>query len=279
MQKHYLWLSRVNLNPNFAMEIITDQPIPSDNKVSKIFKKKIRTRAENSDFPIIGIGASAGGLEALEQFFENMPKDNGMAFVVIQHLDSHYISILPDLLQRTTPMKVFQANDQIIVKPNCVYVIPPNKNMSLLKGKLHLSAQIEPRGLNLPIDIFFCSLADDRQEKSIGIILSGMGSDGSLGMIAIKEKNGTAIVQHPASAKFDRMPRRAIEAIVADIVAPADELPAKLIAFLRFIPSVFTDTERENQKIRQRSRRTRTIRRATKAQVQPLIRAILSPPS
>ena len=178
-----------------------------------------------------------------------MPKDNGMAFVVIQHLDSHYISILPELLQRTTPMKVFQANDQIIVTPYCVYVIPPNKNMSLLKGKLHLSAQIKPRGLNLPIDIFFRSMADDRQEKSIGIILSGMGSDGSLCMIAIKEKNGTAIVQHPASAKFDSMPRWAIEAIVADIVAPADELPAKLIAFLRFIPSVFTDTERENQKI------------------------------
>ncbi len=196
-----------------------------------------------TQFPIVGIGASAGGLEALEQFFGNMPKDSGMAFVVIQHLDPNHIGIMPELLQRITPMKVLQASDRLKVKPNCVYVIPPNKSMSLLNGALHLFDPVESRGLRLPIDIFFRSLAVDMEEKSIGIILSGMGSDGSLGLKAIKEKNGIVLVQSPASAKFDGMPYSASEAVIADIVAPAEELPAKLIAFLKFIPSVIIDTE------------------------------------
>ena len=194
-------------------------------------------------FPIVGIGASAGGLEALELFFENMPKDNGMAFVVIQHLDPNYIGMMPELLQRITPMKVFQASDNLKVKPNCVYVIPPNKSLSLLNGALHLFEPVESRGLRLPVDIFFRSMADDRQDKSIGIILSGMGSDGSLGLKAIKEKNGFVLVQSPASAKFNGMPSSAIEAVIADVVAPVEELPAKLIALLKFIPVVKTDPE------------------------------------
>ncbi len=194
-------------------------------------------------FPIVGIGASAGGLEALEQFFGNMPKDSGMAFVVIQHLDPNHVGIMPELLQRITPMKVLQASDRLKVKPNHLYVIPPNKSMSLFNGSLHLFDPVESRGLRLPIDIFFRSLAIDMEAKSIGIILSGMGSDGTLGLKAIKEKNGIVLVQSPDSAKFDGMPYSATEAVIADIVAPAEELPAKLIAFLKFIPSVIIDTE------------------------------------
>jgi two-component system CheB/CheR fusion protein len=205
--------------------------------------KKAPAKTDSSQFPIVGIGASAGGLEALEQFFGNMPKDSGMAFVVIQHLDPNHVGIMPELLQRITPMKVLQASDRLKVKPNCVYVIPPNKSMSLLNGSLHLFDPVESRGLRLPIDIFFRSLAVDMEEKSIGIILSGMGSDGTLGLKAIKEKNGVVVVQSPASAKFDGMPYSATEAVIADIVAPAEELPAKLIAFLKFIPSVIIDTE------------------------------------
>ncbi len=189
----------------------------------------------------MGIGASAGGLEALELFFENMPADSGMAFVVIQHLDPDHKGILPELLQRATTMKVFQANDGLKVTQNRVFVIPPNKSMSLLNGSLHLFDPVESRGQRLPIDIFFRSLADDRQEKSIGIILSGMGSDGSLGLRSIKEKNGVVAVQEPATAKFDSMPLSAIEAVVADIVAPVEELPSKLIAFLKYVPAVKTD--------------------------------------
>jgi len=198
-----------------------------------------------TQFPIIGIGASAGGLEALEQFFENMPINNGMGFVVIQHLDPNHVGIMPELLQRITSMKVLQASDELKVKPNCVYVIPPNKSMSMLNGALHLFDPVETRGLRLPIDIFFRSLAEDRQDKSIGVILSGMGSDGSLGLKAIKEKNGIVLVQEPSSAKFDGMPRSAVDAVIADIVAPAEELPAKLIAYLKFLPSVRIDQDIE----------------------------------
>jgi two-component system CheB/CheR fusion protein len=212
----------------------------NDRPISKPTEQKI---PNISSFPIVGIGASAGGLEALEQFFYNMPKDNGMAFVVIQHLDPTHVGIMPELLQRITAMKVKQATDLLKVEPNCVYVIPPNKSMSLLHGALHLFNPVETRGLRLPIDIFFRSLASDTMEKSIGIILSGMGSDGSIGLKAIKEKNGLVLVQEPASAKFDSMPRNAIESVIPDIVAPPEELPAKLIALLKVIPAVKTEAD------------------------------------
>jgi two-component system CheB/CheR fusion protein len=199
--------------------------------------------SDKTQFPIVGIGASAGGLEALEQFFTNTPIDCGMAFVVIQHLDPTHIGIMPELLQRITLMKVLQVTDGLNVKVNCVYVIPPNKSMSLLNGALHLFDPVETRGLRLPIDIFFRSLADDMQERSIGIVLSGMGSDGSLGVKAIKEAGGIVLVQNPLTAKFDGMPSRALEAVIADIVASPDELFVKLISFMKFIPAIKTDFE------------------------------------
>ena len=156
-----------------------------------------------------------------------------MAFVIVQHLDPTHKGIMPELLQRTTGMKVYQVRDRMRVKSNCVYVIPPNKDMSILHGVLHLFEPTAPRGLRLPIDFFLCSLADDRQERSIGVILSGMGSDGTKGLRAIKEKAGVVLVQEPASAKFDSMPRSAIDAGLADLVAPVEELPGKIIAYIR----------------------------------------------
>lgn len=216
---------------------------------SKTSNIKTTDIVPDQDFPVVGIGASAGGLEALEQFFGNIPAKCGIAFVVIQHLDPTYVGIMPELLQRITHMKVFQVNDQLEVKPDCVYVIPPNKSMSMLNGLLHLFDPVESRGLRLPVDIFFRSLAYDRQEKSIGIILSGMGSDGSLGLKAIKEKNGLVLVQDPETAKFDGMPRSAIEAVTADIVAPANELPAKLIDLLRFVPAISKEFDKEQKNI------------------------------
>ncbi|MBT3422387.1 MAG: PAS domain-containing protein [Bacteroidetes bacterium] len=184
-------------------------------------------------FPIVGIGASAGGLEALELFFNHVPENCGMAFVVIQHLDPKHVGMMPELLQRMTSLIVTQAKDRGVVQQNCVYVIPPNKSISILNGALHLFSPVESHGLRLPIDIFFRSLAIDRQEKSIGIILSGMGSDGSLGVKAIKEKNGLILIQDTASAKYDGMPRSASEAVNADIIASPEELPGKLIAYLK----------------------------------------------
>ena len=208
--------------------------------------KSLTTRKANTNnFPIIGIGASAGGLEALDQFFQNMPKGNGMAFVVIQHLDPDYVGMMPELLQRSTTMKVLQATDCLLVKPDHVYIIPPNKSMSVLNGALYLFEPIELRGLRLPIDYFFRSLADDRLDKSIGIILSGMGSDGCLGVKAIKEKNGLVLIQEASSSKFDGMPKSASNAVIADIIAAATELPSKLMALLKYKPSVVVDIENE----------------------------------
>lgn len=191
---------------------------------------------KSDQFPIVGMGSSAGGLEALEQFFANVPANCGMAFVVIQHLDPHHKGIMPELLQRITKMKVNTVTDRLKIKPNCVYVIPPNTSMSILNGALYLFEPIETRGLRLPVDFFLRSLADDQREKGIGIIFSGMGSDGSIGLKAIKENDGMVLVQDPASAKFDSMPRAAIEAVVVDIVASAQELPAKLMALIKVTP-------------------------------------------
>ena len=189
-------------------------------------------------FPIVGIGASAGGLEALEQFLVHVPTGSGMAFVIVQHLDPTHKGIMPELLQRGTKMKVFQVKDRTTVRPDCVYVIPPNKDMSILHGVLHLLDPAAPRGLRLPIDFFLRSLALDQQEHSIGVILSGMGSDGTLGLRAIKEKAGVVLVQEPATAKFEGMPRSAIDAGLADIVAPVEELPGKIMAYLQRTPLI-----------------------------------------
>jgi len=211
-------------------------PVPS--------KKKAADKDINL-FPIAGIGASAGGLEALEQFLSSVPANSGIAYVVIQHLDPTQKGFLPELLQRITNMEVLVVKDRMPVKPDCVFVIPPNKSMSILKGVLHLFDPVEARGLRLPVDFFLRSLADDRKELGIGIVLSGMGSDGSAGLRAIKEKNGIVAVQDPATAKYDSMPRNAIDSVLADIIAPAQELPIKIVEFLRHIPIIKSNLEIE----------------------------------
>jgi len=187
---------------------------------------------ESPAFPIVGIGASAGGLEALELFLRQVPEKCGLAFVIVQHLDPTHKGILPELLQRATGMEVHQVRDNLKVKVNSVYVIPPNKDLSILHGVLHLFPPVAPRGLRLPIDFFLRSLAEDQQEASIGVILSGMGSDGTLGLKAIKGRGGLVLVQDPATAKFDSMPRSAIASGFVDLVAPADQLPERIIAYL-----------------------------------------------
>ncbi len=193
-------------------------------------------RSTKAPFSIVGIGASAGGLEALDLFLRNSPADSGMAFVIVQHLEPTQKDFMVELLQRATAMKVSQVRDRTLVRPNCVYVIPPNKEMSILHGVLHLLDRVPPHGLRLPIDYFFRSLADDQQDRGIGVILSGMGSDGTLGLRAIKEKEGGTFVQEPVSAKCDGMPKSAINAGLADVVAPVEELPRKIIAYLGHAP-------------------------------------------
>jgi two-component system CheB/CheR fusion protein len=188
-------------------------------------------RGKREGFLIVGIGASAGGLDALGQFFKNVPVDSGMAFVVVQHLDPTQKGMMPELLQRVTAMKVCEATDRILVRPNSVYIIPPNCDLSLFHGVLHLLPPAQRRGLRLPIDFFFRSLAEDRRARCAGVVLSGMGNDGTLGIRAIKEKGGTVLVQDPATAEFDSMPRGAIETGLPDFVGSIEDLPARLIAY------------------------------------------------
>ncbi len=205
----------------------TNTPLPSDSEGSA-----------DGLCPIVGIGASAGGLEALDLFLRNVPADTRIAFVIVQHLEPTQKDFMVELLQRATTMKVIQVKDRTVVHPACVYVIPPNKDMSILHGILHLLDRTEPHGLRLPIDFFFRSLADDRKERSVGVILSGMGSDGSLGLQAIKEKGGGTFAQEPASAKCDGMPKSAIAGGLVDFVAPVEELPSRIIGYLQHTPLV-----------------------------------------
>jgi two-component system, chemotaxis family, CheB/CheR fusion protein len=186
--------------------------------------------------PVVCLGASAGGLEALEQFLRHVPERSGLAFVVIQHLDPNRKGVMPELLQRCTPMTVRQTADGTPVRPDHVYVIPPNKDMSILRGVLHLFEPTPTGGLRLPIDFFLRSLAEDCGAVAVGVILSGMGSDGTMGLRAVKEKAGLVLVQDPAEAKFDSMPLSAIGAGLADIVAPVAELPGKILAYLTHAP-------------------------------------------
>lgn len=214
------------------MELNTNNP--KDKAIKKevsVIEKK--PKLSKILFPIVGIGASAGGLEALEQFLSNVPENSGLGYVIIQHLDPTQKGMLPELLQRKSKMEVFQGADEMIVEPNCVYVIPPNKSMFILNGKLHLSEPLETRGMRLPIDFFLHSLADDQQEYGVGIILSGMCSDGTSGLREIKQKCGIVLVQSPETAKFDSMPLSAIDAMDIDIVASPSELPNKLLEFLK----------------------------------------------
>jgi two-component system CheB/CheR fusion protein len=168
------------------------------------------------EFPIVGIGASAGGLEALRQFFGALPKEPGMSFVVVQHLDPHHESILSQLIQQATAMTVEQAGDSVRIEPNTVYVIPPNRNISLFHGTIQLTPA-DPR--RMPIDHFFRSLAEDQAEHAICIILSGTGTDGTTGIRAVSETGGVVFVQDPVTAKYDGMPKSAVETGLADYVS------------------------------------------------------------
>ncbi|KPQ42917.1 MAG: chemotaxis protein [Candidatus Methanoperedens nitroreducens] len=150
-------------------------------KKSKARKNKVPIKPdEESTFSIVGIGASAGGLEALEKIFINMPHDSGMAFVIVMHFDPTAKSVMADILMRYTKMEVFQVEDGMKVEPNHVYIIPPNKDMAILHGTLHLYEPVVSKGIRHPIDFFFRSLADDRKENAICIILSGTGTEGTL---------------------------------------------------------------------------------------------------
>jgi len=186
-------------------------------------------------FPIVGLGASAGGLLAFEKFFTHLPAgaENELAFVLIQHLDPNYKSMLVDLVQRFTAARVIPAEDGVEVQTGHVYIIPPNYDLSISNGKLHLTQPSARHGLRLPIDIFFRSLAQDQGELAIGIILSGTGSDGTQGLKSIKEAGGLVIVQTPETADFDGMPRSAISTRLVDYVLAPNQMADHLLQYSR----------------------------------------------
>jgi len=188
---------------------------------------------DNNPSYYVGIGASAGGLEAIETFFKNMPDNSGATFIVVQHLSPKHKSMMADLLSRHTKMPVGFADDHMVAEPNAIYLIPPNKNLTIFHGKLLLTEQDRDHGLNLPIDVFLRSLAEDQGEKAVAIILSGTGSDGTRGLRMIKEKLGMVLVQDEASAKFDGMPKSATSTGMADFVLPVEELPRQLINYIQ----------------------------------------------
>lgn len=194
-------------------------------------------------FNIVGIGASAGGLEAFEEFFQNMPADSGMAFVLVPHLDPSHSSLITEILQRSTSMPVIEAKDQIQVDPNNVYVIPPNRDMEIFHGKLQLSIPCVPRGQRMPIDAFLRSLAEDQKEKAIGIILSGTGTDGTLGLRAVHGMGGVTLVQDPETARYEGMPLSAIKSGFATVSLSVAKMPEFLLAGPRKIIADRVETQ------------------------------------
>lgn len=184
---------------------------------------------EGAPFFVVGIGASAGGLETLEQFFSNTPPDSGMAFIVVVHLDPTHKTLLPELLARYTRMEVATAEEGVAVEPNRVYIIPANRDLTMSGGQLHLEEPQAPRGMRHTIDVFLRSLAADMEENAVAVILSGTGTDGTQGVKAVKEAGGIVVVQEETSAKYPGMPQSAIATGLADLVLPAPKIPEKIL--------------------------------------------------
>ncbi|MHB1871530.1 MAG: chemotaxis protein CheB [Steroidobacteraceae bacterium] len=178
---------------------------------------------------IVALGASAGGLQPLEQFFAHVPVPSGLAYIVVQHLDPTRKALLTELLQRSTSMPAIEAAASMRVEPDTVYVISPNTELTVKDGLLHLAEPRRPRGMRLPIDVLFCSIARDQGARAIGVVLSGMGLDGTLGLQAIKTQGGLTLAQEPSSAQFDSMPKSAIASGAVDVIGLPSELPERIL--------------------------------------------------
>ncbi len=220
-----------SLNPKYSN---ASANVPMDNSTRTTTHEAARSKKRfggkgHLDDTHFGLGASAGGLEPLEQFLAHVPAASGLAYIVVQHLDPTHKAMLTEILQRATPMPVREVAASMRVEPNAVYVIPPNTELTVMNGELRLAEPSEPRGMRLPVDVLFCSLARDQADRAIGVVLSGMGSDGTLGLQAIKAQGGLTVAQDPNSAQFDSMPKSAIAAGPADIVGLPADLPQRIL--------------------------------------------------
>ena len=200
----------------------------SSSKPAAAHSQPSRRRPENKPLPVVGVGASAGGLEAFQQLISHLPTTTGMAFVFVQHLAPRHESMLTELLSRSTKIPVQEVKEGIKVAPDQIYVIPPNSNMVISDGVLHLMPRRETDLQHLPIDCFLTSLAEDRKGKAIGVILSGTASDGTLGLKAIKAEGGITFAQDQKTAKYDSMPRSAIAAGCVDFILPPEGIAKEL---------------------------------------------------
>src|ERR1700751_4192527 len=192
-----------------------------------------RSPPGHDSFPVVGLGASAGGLDAFRRLLTALPPRTGMAFILIQHLDPTHASMMVVLLAGHTPMKVQQATDGMPLEPEHVYLIPPGAYLSIQAGALRLSEPRERHGARLPFDFFLRSLAEELGHRAICVVLSGTGGDGSLGLKAVKEKGGLVIAQDPDEAEFDGMPRSAIMTGAVDLVLPVAKIPEILAKYGR----------------------------------------------
>jgi two-component system, chemotaxis family, CheB/CheR fusion protein len=191
-----------------------------------------------TDHYLVGIGASAGGLEAIHKLFDHFPNNSSFSFVIIQHLSPDHKSLMAELLSKHTSMQVQEAEDDMFTRPNCIYVLPSGKQLTIEHGRLRLEEKTRNREPNFAIDLFFESIAKARGKLAIGIVLSGTGTDGTKGAKAIKKAGGMVVVQDPATAKFDGMPRSAIDAGFVDYVLPPESMPEEIMEYTRKIPLV-----------------------------------------
>jgi chemotaxis response regulator CheB len=182
---------------------------------------------------IVGIGSSAGGMQALYDLFLNLEEHNGLAFVVVPHLNRDYQSVLPSLLAKKTFLRTKRIKNGDVVKPGFVYVLPENKKVTIHNGVLILKERPAEEKINKAIDAFFISLAEDQREKAIGIILSGLGSDGTEGAIHIKKCGGRVVVQEPSTAQFSNMPTSTISSDHPDDIVPPDKISDVLLSYLK----------------------------------------------
>ncbi len=192
-------------------------------------RRRASGRPPAASFPVVGIGASAGGVEAVGALLAALPSHTGMAYVVVQHLSPSHETILPEILARSTAMPVVLAGNEMEIAPDCVYVIPPGKDLSIFHGRLNLMERVDTSGRHLPIDYFLRSLATELGRQALAVILSGTGSDGTAGAMAVKSEGGITFAQDPSGAAYAGMPSAAIAAKAADIVGDPAAIAAEIV--------------------------------------------------